>query len=130
MRITFGKLFLAPVLMAIAALATTSAMAEATVNVPFTFTVAGKNCPAGAYSVKRDAARNLLILQSKESARSFSWIFRPAEATSDTKVTLKFDELGEAHTLQSVQYGQTITPQLEKKIKQNEHRHAQAIEGQ
>jgi hypothetical protein len=130
MRIIFGKLFLAPVLMATAALASTSAMAEATVNVPFTFTVAGKNCPAGPYSVKRDALRNLLILQSKNSSQTFSWIFRPAETASDTKVTLKFDGLGETHALQSVQYGQTITPQLEKKVKQNEHRHAQTIEGQ
>jgi hypothetical protein len=43
---------LAPAAMAAAALATNTAMAE-TLKVPFTFTVDGKDFPAGLYSVQR-----------------------------------------------------------------------------
>jgi hypothetical protein len=109
---------LAPAVMAAAALATNTAMAEA-VKVPFSFTVAGKNLPAGYYSVQCEISHNMVTLRSSETRQSFTWIIAPGNpAPTDTAVILRFDELGQEHALQSVQYGPMITSRLDKKTKQ------------
>jgi hypothetical protein len=125
------NMILAPVVMAAAALATNTAMADTTLKVPFSFTVAGKTCPAGLYLVKRGTSSNLVTLQNKETAQAFSWIIGPGDPTpSDLAVTLKFDEMGDAHALRSVQVGPWITSRLDKKTKQNEHIAPQVIQAQ
>jgi len=123
MRSILGKIILAPVVMAAAALATNTAMAEsATVQVPFSFTAAGKTCPAGRYSVRRDGDSNIVVLQSKESPRIFAWLVSPgAPDPTDTKVALRFNEEGASHTLQTVQIGPLITHNLDKHPGHSEH---------
>ena len=132
MRSILGKIILAPVVMAAAALATNTAMAEtATVQVPFSFTAAGKTCPAGPYLVRRDGNGNIVVLQSKEAPRIFAWLASPgAPGPTDTKVTLRFSEDGATHTLETVQYGSVITRNLDKYGKHSEHAHARMVGGQ
>src|SRR5215469_10631129 len=85
--------FVAPAVLTVAALATTTAMAQTTiVKVPFSFTAAGKTCPAGEYTVQRDA--DFVILSHKGYSESFSWVVGPgAPDPTDTKVAFKFDEI-------------------------------------
>jgi hypothetical protein len=121
---------LAPAVMAAAALATNAAMAE-TVKVPFNFTVAGKDFPAGYYSVKREFCQGMVTLRNSATSQSFTSIIAPgAPAPTDTAVTLRFDELGQDHVLQSVQFGPLITPKLDKKAKQTEHALTRIVPGQ
>jgi hypothetical protein len=115
---TLRNFVLAPVVMAAAALATNTAMAE-TVKVPFKFTVAGRELPAGYYSVKREMSQGIVTLRSGATSQGFTWILAPGDpAPTDTAVTLRFDELGQDHVLQSVQFGPLITSRLDKKTKQ------------
>jgi hypothetical protein len=125
----FRNFVLAPAVIAAAALATNTAMAETTVKVPFSFTVAGKNCPAGLYSIQWESTHgNLVTLKSKEVPQSFTWVVGPGDPTpGDTAVVLRFDELGEMHALRSVQYGSQITSRLDKKANQAEHVKTQHI---
>jgi hypothetical protein len=118
---------LAPAVMAAAALATNTAMAE-TVKVPFNFTVAGKDMPAGYYSVRREISQNMVTLRSTETSQSFTWVVGPGNPDpKDTAVTLRFDQLGQDHVLQSVQYGPLITAKLDKNTRQTL---ARAVPGQ
>ena len=131
MRSILHNLILAPVVMAAAALVTTSAMAEATVNVPFSFTVAGKYCPAGPYLVQRDLAHNFVTLKSKNAPLGFNWLIGPGNpGPTDTKVTLRFDDWGANHALQSVQYGSLITSKLDKGASGREHNPVRIVQGQ
>jgi hypothetical protein len=114
MRNTFSKFILAPAIMAAAALATIPAMAETTtINVPFSFNVAGKTLPAGAYSVEHDSASNFVRLRSQQTAQSFIWTASPS-AEKGNWVSLKFDRQGNTFTLNSVKAGPMITPRLDK----------------
>jgi hypothetical protein len=116
---TLRNFVLAPVVLAAAALATNTAMAE-TVKVPFNFTFDGKDFPAGYYSVKREMSQNMVTLRSNATSQSFTWIIAPGDpAPTDTAVTLRFDELGQDHVLQSVQFGPLITRRLDKKTMQS-----------
>jgi hypothetical protein len=116
---TLRNFVLAPVVLAAAALATSTAMAE-TVKVPFNFTFDGKDFPAGYYSVKREMSQNMVTLRSNATSQSFTWIIAPGDpAPTDTAVTLRFDKLGQDHVLQSVQFGPLITSRLDKKTMQS-----------
>lgn len=131
MRIILNKFVLAPVVLAAAALAANSAMAEASVNVPFNFTVGGKSFPAGSYSVIEDTVHNNVILWSKHAPVSFTSLIGAGDpAPTDSKVILKFDELGDRFALQSIQYNSLITPRLDKHVKNAEHTPVRMIEGQ
>ena len=131
MRSILHKVVLASVVMATAALATNSAMAEARVNVPFKFTVAGKQCPAGAYSVIEDTTHNRVTLWSKTAPISFTWLIGAGDpAPTDNKVILRFGEQGTNYTLQSVQYRSLITARLDKGSKHSEHTPVRMVEGQ
>jgi hypothetical protein len=118
--------------MAAAALATNTAMAaEARVNVPFNFTAAGKQCPAGAYTIVEDSFRGMVTLKSADASRTFSWLLRAGEpAPTDTHVTLRFDEQGQSYALRSVQYHALITSRLDKSGKHSEHTPVRVVEGQ
>jgi hypothetical protein len=131
MRIILRTLVLAPVVMAAAVLATNTAMAESTnIKVPFSFTVAGKVCPAGIYLVQKDLTQSLVTLQSKDGTKSFTWTLSPGDAApTDTAVKLKFDEVGNSHTLRAVQYGPLETYKLGA-FKHAQHSPATETQGQ
>jgi hypothetical protein len=130
MQITFSKIVMASIVMASAAIASNVAQAEATLKVPFSFTVAGKDCPAGIYTVARQNG-SIVKLQSKDARKSFSWVIAPGDPSPyDTKVVLKFNDLGSNHELRTVQYGPDITSRLDKKDHRNEHVPVQSVEGQ
>ena len=131
MRSILHKIVLAPVVMAAAALATNSAMAEARVNVPFKFNVAGKECPAGPYMVIEDTTHNRVTLWSRDAPLSFTWLIGAGDpAPGDNKVILRFDATGENYVLRTVQYHSLITPRLDKHVKGSEHMPVRMIEGQ
>ncbi len=124
------NIVLAPVVMAAAALATNTASAETRLNVPFSFTVNGKDCPAGVYTVDRDTHGSLVTLKSQDARNTFRWGLGPGDPDPMAKgVVLKFDEIGESHILQSVQYGPLVTSRLDKKPKPSEHAHTRTVPG-
>ena len=130
MKSILSKFVLAPVILAAAAAITTSAMAETTVNVPFKFTAAGQVCPAGYYTVKHDDNRNFVTLTSKDAGTSFTYVIGPgAAAPTDRKISLKFDNLGGTHVLQSIQYGPLITSRLDKQTLRDMERQSQLTGG-
>jgi hypothetical protein len=121
MRSILHKFFLAPVVMAAAALATTSASAETTVKVPFGFTVDGQICSAGTYAVQHDSTGNYVTLINKRSSKVFMWVVGPGTPDpTDNRVSLKFDKAGGTHALRSIQVGSLITSRLDKKDLQSE----------
>ena len=119
MRSILHNLILASGVMASAVLVTNAAMAE-TIKVPFNFTAAGHSWPAGAYSVERDLYGSRVTLRStQDSAKSVSFVLGPgAHDPIESRVTLRFDDLGSTHALQSVQYRSMITANLDKGTKQ------------
>jgi hypothetical protein len=122
MRSILGKLVLAPVVMAAAALATNSAMAESNLKVPFSFTAAGKVWPAGTYAVEKDLNGDMVTVRSKDTSLSFTCLIGPGEPDpNDSHVTLKFDEVGSNHALRSVQYESQITSRLDRNASKSEH---------
>jgi hypothetical protein len=113
MRFNLRNLVLATA--AITTLAASAAMAETTLKVPFSFTVAGKNCPAGTYSVDKNNIGTLVTLKSKDAPESFTWAIAPGDPLpTDTRVVLSFDAIGQTRMLRSVQYGPMITNNLDK----------------
>ena len=114
MRSILHKLFLASAVAATAALATSSALADTTVNVPFSFTVNGKVCPAGRYSIGRNESNGIVTLRNDDWKSNFAWITTPGDPSPyDGRVILRFDQDGGNYTLQSVQYRSLITARLD-----------------
>jgi hypothetical protein len=119
MRSPLRKLFLAPAILAAAAVATSTALAETQVSVPFSFTAAGKVCPAGLYHVDKGPVSNTVRLASDDSSRSFVWILAPGKpGPDDQRIVLTFDNLGTTHALASVQFRGKITSRLDKPAKE------------
>jgi len=106
-RILASAILTAAAVTAIPAMAATS-----TIKVPFNFTIDGKTCPAGEYTVQLDNHSRLVKLQSKEGSRSFIWTVRAADKDNGS-VVLKFDEQSQTHALHSIQYGSAVTGQLD-----------------
>ena len=130
MRSILRSLVLAPVMIAAAALATNSAMAETTVNVPFSFTVAGKICPAGQYLVKEAPSRSFVTLLNKNGSVGFSWILGPGDgATGSHPFTLRFEQQDQNYTLDSAEYGSSETHRLDKKGPRSEHKYVRIVQG-
>jgi hypothetical protein len=132
MRFLLPKLVMASAVMMAGALAAAPAMAEVMVNVPFSFTVNGKVCPAGRYAVEHNATSSLVSLRAVSSwSRSFTWVAGPGEPSPyDARVILRFDENGADHALQSVQFGSMITNRLDRKPRPSEYVPTRVIQGQ
>jgi hypothetical protein len=122
MQIKFTTSILAPAIMAAAALATIPAVAEtAVVNVPFNFTVAGQNLPAGKYFVERDYHDNFVKLHSQQTPQSFVWTGSPS-STEAAPASLTFDHQGENYALRYVQSGPMVTTRLDRKSARDSER--------
>ena len=122
MRCKLHTILASAALVAAAVLATNSAMAETTLQVPFSFMVAGKICPAGHYTVKENAIGSYVTLTNEDSSRVFTWILGPGSPAFDaSKVVLKFDVAGQTHLLRSVQVGSMTTPMLDKQDANSEY---------
>src|SRR6516225_3662897 len=121
MKSILRKLALVPAVLAAAALMTTSAMAETTIEVPFNFTVGGKVFPAGRYVVERDDAGGFVSLINRDVPKVASWVLTPGEpGPTENKIALKIDMVGNTHVLQSIQYGALITSKLDKNVERNQ----------
>jgi len=110
------NLFLTPVVMAAAALATHPAMAQSAkvAQVPFNFVVNGHMWPAGRYTITRNMDRNVVEVASANQPFRSMWLVSPGDpAPTDTRVLLSFDVQGATHTLHSVQYGNMETRSLD-----------------
>lgn len=131
MKLSFRKIVLASVAVAAIAATTASAKAESLLKVPFSFKVAGKVCPAGVYEVAPGFNHNLLILKNRDSKVNFTWVLTPGDpAPTSTKVTMKFDTIGDSEFLHSIQYGSMSTPTLDKADRQRERPISHVIQGQ
>jgi hypothetical protein len=118
--LTSRFLLVALVATATSALAVKPTSVDARINVPFSFTVDGKRCPAGTYQVKGDAANNWVSLVGRDSSKIFSWIVVPNSEADPTKVSLQFDRTGADHTLRSIQYGSQSTLRLDMHKRQSD----------
>lgn len=110
-----------PAVIMAAALATSQAVAETTtIKVPFSFKVAGETFPAGDYRIRHDNG-NFVTLAAKDSSQSFTSVIGPgAPSPWEYKIALNFDLVGNAHLLQSIQYGTMITRKLDKNAVESE----------
>jgi hypothetical protein len=131
MRTILSRSILSSAVIALAALATSSAKAETTLNVPFSFTFAGKTCPAGHYSVRHDSTGNFVILRNEDMSQTYLWILASgAPEPNKDKIAMRFDSFGETHALRSIQLGSMITPRLDKTSAAAERAAARHAEGQ
>jgi len=132
MNTKFRNLILAPAVALAFALASHSAKADATAKVPFNFTVNGKVCPAGEYTIRRDSANNTVILQGRNNKVGFQWSLKAGDAAPTAKeVVLKFTEQGENRSLRFVQYGPASTYRLDKQdSNRREHETLRTVVGQ
>jgi hypothetical protein len=107
-------LWFALVATAAATLTPRLAHADASVKVPFSFTVAGRVCPAGRYIIKGDPGTTTVTLVGRDSSKIFSWIVFPINGDANPKaVVLRFDQSGSEHVLRSIQYGSQSTTRLD-----------------
>jgi hypothetical protein len=122
MQTKFRAFALASAAIAVAAMTSIPAMAvrATTLNVPFSFTVQGKTLPAGEYSVQRDDFGNFVKLESKDATQHITWIAH-SDDTDNSRVVLRFEEHGQDHILQSVQFGRLMSPRLTPKPKKGEN---------
>lgn len=128
MRSTLHTVLASAAFMVTAALATNPAMADTTLKVPFSFTVAGKTCPPGRYSVKENSTDSLVTLTNEDSSRVFSWTLGPGNPDpTDNNVVLKFDVAGQTHLLRSVQIGAMTTSRLDKNVRNGEYVSAEIV---
>lgn len=96
------------------------------ITVPFDFSVNGKICPAGNYSVELGLYGAFVTLKKKDGSQSFTWILFPGDpAPTDARIVLRFDLIGQSHALRTVQFESLITPRLDKKAMRNEQLSAQ-----
>ena len=116
------RIALASAIIVAAGLAAIPAAAETTsVKVPFSFNVAGQTFPAGDYWIERDNQFHCVTLEAKGSLQHFTSLIGPgAPPPWEHKVALKFDTVGQAHFLESIQYGTLTTGRLDKKALENE----------
>jgi hypothetical protein len=131
MRNILSSLVLAPAVLAAFALAPNAAKADATLNVPFNFTVDGKVCPAGQYTVRRDPIKNMVFLRSEKAPVGFHWFLTPGDDNGNpSKVTLRFDRNDRDFALETVQYGRLTTHKLDGKSKHTARQMERIVEGQ
>jgi hypothetical protein len=114
----------------LAAIPAVAATTTTNLKVPFSFTVNGKECPAGVYSIQRDGFTNIVKLQSRDSSQSFIWIAGPSATRNSGSVVLSFDQIGETHFLRSVQSGSLLTHRLDSETMKNKAVTVQVTPGQ
>jgi hypothetical protein len=123
------RIMIRSVILATASLCATAAFAsdKAVVNIPFNFVSQGHSYPAGKYAATIDPIHNVLSLSSMTDMKvSARWIAGPADYNpNNEKLTLKFDDLGNTHTLCTVQLGPEITSRLDAPAR---HHNAGSIE--
>lgn len=128
MKLALRSLILMSLILALAA---STACAQKTFNVPFNFTVAGTNCPAGVYSVQRDTWENSVTLQNIITLQTFKWSLEPGSPSpTDERVILKFATDGRQHILQFVQYRSRTTARLDRPFTKAEPPTEQIARGQ
>jgi len=114
MRFTAFKSIMAAVVVTTAALSAHIAKAETTLNVPFSFTVAGQAMPAGVYTLKQDTFHNVVVLRNQDASKSFTYTLRPGDPTdNEVHVSLKFETSGDNHILRGIQFGSKVTSRLD-----------------
>ena len=129
MQNILGKLVLMSTVVA-TTFATNAAMAEKRFEVPFNFTVAGQNWPAGTYVINKTGVSDNVLLQSQDHTKSFSMILGPGDPSPvDTRVALTFAQDSQDHQLKTIQYG-AKTGSLRKHDKQLEHLPVSMVVGQ
>jgi hypothetical protein len=100
-----------------ASLCATAAFAatQAKVNIPFNFESQGHVFPAGQYVATLDVNQNVIALHNtNDTAVSGRWAAGPADYNpNDERLIIKFDGLGENHTLRTLQLGPRITSRLD-----------------
>ena len=130
MRFLAFKSILGAIVLTTAALSTHIAKAEATLNVPFSFTVSGQSMPAGVYTVQQNLFHNTVTLRSKNASKSFAYSLGPGEAVgNEDRVTLKFSSSGATHTLRSIQFGSKMTPRLDERPRPPRYEPARLSQG-
>ena len=133
MRINFRSLVLASAAIAATAIATVPAHAATagatTLNVPFSFTVDHQTLPAGQYLVRRDDRGSFIKLVSENGTRTFNWVALSGGESAD-RVTLRFDQRGQSHELESIQYGPFTTPRLDGKLSARDREAQEVVPGQ
>jgi len=114
MRIKFISSLLTIAALAALAFSAPSAKAEkATIQLPFKFMVGKQVCPAGAYTITRDAKENQIALVNKSIKLSFKWAAQQtSNPTKKGQGHLFFSVSKDEHTLRSVQIGDQSTAQL------------------
>ena len=113
MRNTIFSLILTSAVLATAAFTAHPAAAQTTLHVPFTFTVAGRTCPAGNYVVQTGNFASVVTLDGP--AGKMLWPAFPGKANPNSEhVVLTFDKSGQNYTLRTVQYNAKITKPLDK----------------
>ena len=131
MRSITYKLFLASAFVA-ATFMSVAAKAETTLNVPFSFNVGHNLVPAGTYSVERSGAPwgGFVTLKNIQTSSTFTWALAPGDPSpTDTRVVLRFDEIGQTHLLRSVQYHSMITSRLDESTRSNQQNDLHSREG-
>jgi hypothetical protein len=111
MRLAFKSLVLSS-----AALCATAAFAAnlARVDVPFSFTAKGHSYPAGMYDVELDGSCNFVTLASRvDLTKEIRWSVRPTDPAKMSAV-VTFDHVGTDYELKTIQFGDKITPELDK----------------
>jgi hypothetical protein len=102
---------------ALAALTTNSASAQSRMNVPFSFTAGGQNCPAGIYILQASHWGSVVTLSG--AGHGLTLLVGPGDpAPDDKRVMLTFDRMGNNFALRTVQYKSQITARLDKKFKE------------
>lgn len=99
------------------------------VHVPFDFVVAGKQMPAGDYSVRRVSkdSENALLIQS-EDGRSAATVFTNAGSRGADRAELSFRQHGESYFLAAVSIPGTAGVREVPRTKSEEKRVRELIE--
>ena len=100
-----------------------------TVHVPFDFVVAGKQMPAGDYSVRRVTkdSENALLIQS-EDGRSAAMVFTNASGREANRAELSFRQHGDSYFLAEVSIPGTAGVREVPRSKSEEKRVRELIE--
>ena len=87
------------------------------VNVPFNFTAQGQSYPAGVYDVSTDMNHTCVTLANHmDATKHITWEVGPTDAAKAPAV-VTFDEIGADYALKTIQLGDKVTPNLDKKAK-------------